>query len=60
MDGGAVSRTQVIVGTFLALRDVLAGVHAEVRTRVEQELPLADFVHYEDAACRLRADMCHR
>jgi hypothetical protein len=47
VDGGNVSCTQVLVGTFLALRDVLAGAHAEIRTRVEQELLLADFVHYE-------------
>ena len=60
VDGGAISRTQVIVGTFHTSRDEPAGVYTEVRTRVDQKLPFADFVRYEETACHRSADMCSR
>jgi hypothetical protein len=58
VDGGAISGAEVIVGPFLASRNKSAGVHAEVVTHVDQELPFASFVRDEKAVCRCRADMC--
>jgi hypothetical protein len=52
--------TQVVVGPFLASRNKPAGVHAEVGTRVDQELPFTGFIHNEEAACCCRADLCRR
>jgi hypothetical protein len=60
VDGSAVSRTEVVVGAFPALRTESAGVDAEVGTCVDQELPFSRSVSNEDAACRCRADMCRQ
>jgi hypothetical protein len=47
---------QVVVGPFLASRNEPAGVHVEVGTHVDQELPFVRSVCNEEAAC-CRADV---
>jgi hypothetical protein len=60
VDGSAISSTEVVVGPFLASRNEPAEVHAEIGTRVDQELPFVRSIGNEEAAYRCRADMCHR
>jgi hypothetical protein len=60
VDGSAVSCTEVVVDPFLASWNELAGVHTEVGTRVDQELPFTTTLSDEEAACVCSADMCCR
>jgi hypothetical protein len=57
MDGSVVSRKEVVADPFFASRDEPAGVHAEVGTRVGQELPFTNPVGDEKVACGCNADM---
>jgi hypothetical protein len=59
-DGSAVSRAKVVVDTLPALWNELAGEHAEVRTRVNQESLLSGFVGDEEAAGGCSADVRRR
>jgi hypothetical protein len=56
VDSSADSHTEVAVDPLLVSRQKPTGVHAEVETRVDQELPFTKSVLNEDAACRLRAE----
>jgi hypothetical protein len=60
VDGSAISIIEVIVYSFLVLRNELAGIHAEVRTGVDQELLFAGSVHNEEVAPCCGAHMCHQ
>jgi hypothetical protein len=60
VDGSAVSRTEVVIDTFLASPNESAEVHAKFGTRVEQDLPFTNPVSDEKAACGCSADMCRR
>jgi hypothetical protein len=60
VDGSAIISTEVVVGPFFASWNEPAGVHAEVGTRVDQELPFTGPIRNEEAACCCRADVCHR
>jgi hypothetical protein len=51
VDGSAVGCTEVVVDPVPAPRNEPKGVHAEVGTRVDQELPFTTPVTDEEAAC---------
>jgi hypothetical protein len=56
--GIVVSRTEVVVDAFLASRNEPAGVHAEVRTRVYQELSFTEPIRDVEAARGRSTGMC--
>jgi hypothetical protein len=58
VNGSAVSCTEVVADPFPASRNEPAGVHSEVGTRVDQEMPFSESVRNEEAACGCDADMC--
>jgi hypothetical protein len=60
VDGSAVRCRKVVVDPFLASRNEPAGVHTEVGTRVNQELPFTKSVRNEEVVCRCSADMFRR
>jgi hypothetical protein len=60
VDGSAISITEVVVRPLPVSRNDHARIHAEVGTRVDQELPFAVSVSNEEAARRCGADMCRR
>jgi hypothetical protein len=61
VDGSAISSTEVVTGPFFASRiEPGGGVHAEVGTGVDQELPFTGSIGNEEAALCCRADMCRR
>jgi hypothetical protein len=51
---------EVVVVAFLASLNESAGVHAEIRTRVYQELPFTEPVRDEEAGFGCNADICRR
>jgi hypothetical protein len=59
-DGSAVSRAKVVVDTLPALWNQLAGVHADVRARVDEEPLLSGLVGDEEAAGGCSADVRRR
>jgi hypothetical protein len=59
-NGSAVNCTEVVTDKVLASRNKPAGVHAEVRTRVDEELLFSNPVRDEEAACGCSADMRRR
>jgi hypothetical protein len=54
----AVSHTEVIVDPFLASQNEPVGVHAELRTHVNQELSFINPVGDKKVACGCSTDMC--
>jgi hypothetical protein len=57
VDGSAVGNTEVVVGPLFASRNEPTGVHPEVGTRVDQELPFTGPIRNEEATCFCRADV---
>jgi hypothetical protein len=55
-----ISCAEVVVDAFSAPWNELAGVHAEVSTRVDYESPFAGPICDEEAAVVWGADMSHR